>query len=599
MRLGVRAALLLFTGYILLMGALALGVDRWLEAAETEMTEATVRLLARETTAQVVDRIYAALEQPDALSKRQLRERMQDLVLLSETVSSVVVVDARGRVLAHDGDSGIDPKGRQVPPSEIFGEDRNILSVPMSPRPFFGGGDYTVYMPLLDRNQLLGYFRIEFHSRQVERLYSHARRHLLTLALLGLGGVGLLGLLLQVQMARRAARITSVLDDVPAVSRSLIPHAEGEFTRALAAASRVRRQLNDAQRETSRLHLGFGALAQVMKMGVVLLRSGGVVDFANGRALELFGVESMGALARAWREAQPAVLAASRTQDHDGGRAATVQVGSPEGARPLRVELYRLGGEECDEYLVLLNDPRILDTLETDVRMASQLEGFARVYRAAAHDIKAPLSAVMINLDLLRETLADPDASPDTTKGRETHYVSVLREELSRLNRSLAELLAQTATVHVSPRRFDLVTTLRELGTLVEPQADRQGVQLALHLPDHEVPLVGHKDRLKQAFLNVLVNALEAMPGGGRLEVGMMLNGEHGRVCFRDTGEGIPAGILERIYERDFTTKGNGSGIGLYVARTLVELHGGAIEVESTAGLGTSVVIDLPIVPAV
>ncbi len=450
-------------------------------------------------------------------------------------------------------------------------------------------------MPLLDGPRLLGYFQIGFHSQQVERLYAHARRHLLTVALLGFAGVGLLGLLLQAQVARRAAGITRVLDDGAPPRHALIPHADDEFSKALAAASRVRRALNDAQRESSRLHLGFGALAQVMKMGVLLLRSGGSIDFANRRALELFGVDSIGALASAWADAQPAVIEMFRGQDHDGGRARTLQVTTPAGPRPLRVEMYRLGDEDCDEYLILLNDPRILDALETDVRLASQLEGFARVYRAAAHDIKAPLSAVMINLDLLRETLVAPNGTPGAGKERQSHYVSVLREELSRLNRSLAELLTQTAAVQVPPQRFDLTAAIRELGTLLQPQAERQGVALALDLPDEPVPLVGHKDRLKQAFLNVVVNALEAMPCGGRLEIRVILDGERGRICFRDTGGGIPAELLERIYEADFTTKGQGSGIGLYVARTLVHLHGGAIAVESAAGHGTDVVIDLPI----
>jgi len=153
--------------------------------------------------------------------------------------------------------------------------------------------------------------------------------------------------------------------------------------------------------------------------------------------------------------------------------------------------------------------------------------------------------------------------------------------------------------VQTPGERFDLTATLRELGTLLGPQAYRQGVELALDLPPCEVPLVGHKDRLKQAFLNILVNGLEAMPDGGRLEIQMILDDGHGRISFRDNGRGIPAEILERIYEADFTTKGEGSGIGLHVARALVQLHGGGISVKSADGRGTDVVIDLPLVSSV
>ena len=86
------------------------------------------------------------------------------------------------------------------------------------------------------------------------------------------------------------------------------------------------------------------------------------------------------------------------------------------------------------------------------------------------------------------------------------------------------------------------------------------------------------------------------MADGGRLDVRMKVNGSHVGVAIRDTGEGIPADVLDRIYELDFSTKGGGNGIGLYVARSLVELHGGEIRVESQPGRGTAVEVDLPLV---
>jgi signal transduction histidine kinase len=97
--------------------------------------------------------------------------------------------------------------------------------------------------------------------------------------------------------------------------------------------------------------------------------------------------------------------------------------------------------------------------------------------------------------------------------------------------------------------------------------------------------------------LNVAVNALEAMPKGGRMRIELERREDCARVAVRDTGPGIPAELLARIYESDFTTKGGGSGIGLYVARAVVELHGGSIEAHSTVGRGTDVQVDLPLVP--
>ena len=105
----------------------------------------------------------------------------------------------------------------------------------------------------------------------------------------------------------------------------------------------------------------------------------------------------------------------------------------------------------------------------------------------------------------------------------------------------------------------------------------------------------GYPDRLRQAFLNVTVNALEAMPRGGRLEIEARRDEKRVTVTFADSGPGIPAEDLARIYEPDFSTKEGGSGIGLYVARALVELHGGEIRVEGALDRGTRVLVSLPL----
>jgi len=593
MRLSVKATLLLLAGYVLLMGALALGIDRWLHAAERAMTAESVRMLAREGTALLVERIYGALEAPDAASRQLLRERIQDLVLLSEVVSSFVVVNEDGEVVGNDGR---DAPTRLPRPSEVFRDGLEVKALPLTSDSFFQGGDYVVLLPLEDRGRLLGYVRVELHSSRVAQLYADARGHLLRLGIAGLAGVVLLGFLLMVQVAHSAADIRLALGEAPA-PRSILPHADDELSRTLDAANRMRRALNEARREGSRLHLGFDALAQVTKTGVLLVAVDGTVAFANPRALELFGADSLEALSPRWADAGPRLDEAFRGADGEpeAPEACTLELPAADGRRLLRLEAYRLG--DAGEKLVLVSDPRIRDTLESDVRLASQLEGLARTYRAAAHEIKAPLSAVMINLDLLREALGEGGDAGDS-KARQERYVSVLREELTRLNRSLAEILTQALPSPAEPQRLDLARILRELGSLLAPQARRQGVALRLEVAEEEVPLVGHRDRLKQAFLNVAVNALEAMPQGGKMEIELRREADRARILVRDTGPGIPPEILDRLYEPDFTTKGTGSGIGLYVARALVQLHGGTIAVASEAGRGTEVRIELPLVAA-
>jgi signal transduction histidine kinase len=588
MRLGVKNMLLMAAGYCLLIGAFAAGIDRWLRSFENEVALQTASLLARETAALLSERTYGALLSPDAQARALLRERVQELSLVSELAASISVVDADGRVVASD----LWPAGRPAPkPAFVFAAGWKVAPRRVAVPRFLQGSDYIVDVPMIDKSVLVGYVEVEFHSEKVAALFGSARRRLLEAALGGLVGVVVLGGILQFQIGRRAAVIADTLAhamEEPPPPRQAFARKD-EFARVLQAAGRVKQVITNARRETSRLEESFSALAQAFQMGVLLLRRNQEPDFANPRALELFAVESLGALKSSWQELRPPLAELLANLGRPG--AATSRNVELSSGRKLRVEPYRLGG---DEFLVLLNDLGVLDSLETEIRLANQLQGMARVYRTVAHELRAPLSAMMIHLDLLRESLT-VDGASDADKENQGRYVVVLREELERLNRSLSEVLTQTIPSPDQRDKFDLREALGELGTLLAPQARRQGVELKTKMPEEPVFLVGHRDRLKQSFLNIAVNALEAMPQGGRMSLEMQLEDGRVRVSIVDTGRGIPSDVLARIYERDFTTKGTGSGIGLYVARTLVEMHGGGIETDSHEGQGTRVEVVLPI----
>jgi signal transduction histidine kinase len=596
MHLGTKSMLLLLVAYAGVILAFAVGVDRWIHAFEDNAARETSGLLARENAAILSERSLGALEAPDEKSRALLRARIEDVVLLSEVVRSITVVDDEGRVVASDRL----PAGQLVArPGVLFAGGWKVQPARRDEAGFLRGGDYGVDVPLVKSNRLVGYVEIDIRSRSLEGLIAEARRHLTIAAVIGLAGALLLGGAIQFQIARRAKAITRTLEEairVPAGDRSG-PGPTDEFARALKAAGRVRKALSEARQETSRLHESFSALAQVMRMGVLLLPGDGEPEFANARALELLGAADLDALKGRWPSIREALAPALSALAPGSGSPASVEVALPGAAVPkLRMEPYTLGGADHDWRVVLLNDPEILESLETDVRLASHLQGMARVYRTVAHELRAPLSAMMIHLDLLRESMAAQGTGP-TGSDMQQRYVSVLREELERLNRSLTEVLTQTVTDKEKRGSFDLREALTEIGTLLAPQARRQGVEFQTRMPDSPVVLVGYRDRLKQSLLNVAVNALEAMPGGGRMSLDLVVDGTFALTRVTDTGRGVPTDSLARIYDRDFTTKGSGSGIGLYVARTLVEMHGGEIQVESEEGRGTSVEVRLPIVP--
>jgi signal transduction histidine kinase len=583
-RLGLKSALGLAVAHIVLMAALAVGLERTLRSLEEELSANAVRLLAREQANLVFERSVAALASPDGESRRRLHERIQDLTVLSEVVTSLALVDADGHEVASE--AAVRSRRRHPPAAEQFGSPPVTRLETGRPRPFLRGGDYVVLVPLVEAGTLAGYLRVGLHSDRVAGLYEQSRTRLVILMIAGLAAVAALSAVLQVQLTRRARSIAAVLEGGPAPPEAIPP--TDEFARVLRSASRIKGDLEEARRQSQRRGMQVGALAGALQVGVVVAGADLEVDYVSARALELAGCADEHAFREAWRSLAPRLLGAmdATPAAPDGGRALRFE---PCPGRPVRAELHPLADSGGD-LLVVLSDPRAIEALEVDARLERQLEGLGRVHRMLAHELRAPLGAMMINADVLHEKLAQDGTADDTTR----RHVDVLREEIQRLNSSLAGILAQTVPTE-SPERFDLNGSLADLVALLAPQASKQGVEVETRLPDGPLPMRGYPHRLRQALLNVAVNALEAMPGGGRLTVEARRDGARARVALRDTGPGIAPDALPRLFDFEFSTKNGGSGIGLHVARALVELHGGEIEVASAPGRGTDVEVVVPL----
>jgi len=582
-RLGLRSALGLAVAHLVLMAALALGLEGTLRSLEEELNANTVRLLAREQANLVFERSVAALQYPDADSRRRLHERIQDLTVLSEVVTSLAVVDAEGHEVASEATNG---RKRYLPAAQLFANPPVSRLETGRRRPFLRGGDYVVLVPLVEAGRLAGYLRVGLHSDRIAALYDQSRSRLVALIVLGLAAVAALSVILQVQLSRRAASIAAVLDGASAPPRTIAP--TDEFARVLRSASRIKGDLEEARRESQRRGLQVGALARVLQVGVVVTGPDLEVDYVSTRALELAGCADEDAFRAAWRAVKPELRRAleAAPSGADGRRTLRLE---PSPGRAVQAELHPLA-DSAEDHLILLSDPRAIEALEVEARLERQLEGLGRVHRMLAHELRAPLSAMVINLDMLHERLSQDGSADETTR----RQVDVLREELQRLNRSLTGILTQTVPMS-PPERFDLTGSLADLVALLTPQASKQGVEVETRLPDEPLPMRGYPHRLRQAFLNVAVNALEAMPNGGRLTVEARREGKRARVALRDTGPGIAPESLPRLYDAEFSTKNGGSGIGLHVARALVELHGGEIEIESVLGRGTDVRVIVPL----
>lgn len=223
---------------------------------------------------------------------------------------------------------------------------------------------------------------------------------------------------------------------------------------------------------------------------------------------------------------------------------------------------------------------------------AERLAELGALTGGLAHEIKNPLSTVQLNLQLLREDL--PAADP--TYPRLVNRLDTVRKETSRLREILDDFLRYAGQVELDRKPVDLNTLVEELVDFFSPQAQLQRVQLRLQRPGEPVTVMIDERLIKQAVLNLMINALQAMPAsGGEIILSVKLEGRWVVLDVIDTGQGIPAESQSKIFDAYYSTKKGGTGLGLAITRRLVEEHGGQITVSSEAGTGTDFTIRLPV----
>jgi signal transduction histidine kinase len=226
--------------------------------------------------------------------------------------------------------------------------------------------------------------------------------------------------------------------------------------------------------------------------------------------------------------------------------------------------------------------------LEGQIALARRLTAINSLTGGVAHEIKNPLNSIALRLEMLRSQVAGEGSATESE-------IAVLSEEVARLDRVVRTFLDFNRPVEMVLHDLDLAEVVAEIAHLLEPEAERGGIRIRYARPSTAVVVNGDSALLRQAVVNVAVNAIEAMPGGGNLTFEIVPGPETCTLAITDTGPGIPSGDREKIFQLYYTTKPHGSGIGLAMTFRAVQLHGGTIEIASEAGRGTTFRITLPL----
>lgn len=235
--------------------------------------------------------------------------------------------------------------------------------------------------------------------------------------------------------------------------------------------------------------------------------------------------------------------------------------------------------------------------LQERLNEAEKLSLLGRFAATVAHEVRNSLNFINLSIDQIRAKYTGGDEHMSREMRRNLNNI---KDEIARQNRLVNDFLAAGRQAPPALAPCDLRQTLKQAFALVEKQAHSQDISLTLDLPADLPRLQADAAQLQTCFLNILTNAIQAMPSGGKIRVSAERLASNGhpaalRLLFADTGPGIPVENRDRVFNQFFSTKTTGFGLGLAITRKIVEDHGGHIRVSDTHAPGTVIVVDLPL----
>jgi signal transduction histidine kinase len=238
--------------------------------------------------------------------------------------------------------------------------------------------------------------------------------------------------------------------------------------------------------------------------------------------------------------------------------------------------------------LLTLRDAESVRRIEDEIETSRRMSASSRGTRNVAHEVKNPINAIVLHLQLLQNKLREID--PDTRR-----HIDVIGGEIHRLDRVVQILVDFTRPRDLRLEETDLWRVLEDVITLASPQAEQHGVTITRELVGESLPVRVDIDSMKQAILNVVLNGIQAMPQGGTLTIAARREDDTIITEIKDLGGGIPREIQDKIFELYFTTKKGGSGIGLAWTYQILQWHYGSVDFESLDGHGTTFRLRLPV----
>lgn len=535
-----------------------------------------------------------------------LSSQIEAAVGFSPTIYEVTMVDRAGTALISSDSSII---GRPM-------ERRTNLEVLVNGsfleqlRALFGPQSvYEYVLPFKLGSEPFGEVRIGINTALLRHEISP---RLNSAGLLALGAVVISTLLAAATSHVTLAPLTRISEQLDRISREAAASSlgapaataqparghEDELGQVSSKINRIGEQIRSVREIFGTLRENMNQVMAGMDDGLLLFGADGRNVLASPAVEKFLGVKPESLLGMSAQEVFPPAHPVGRALQFEGeqlagAEAAEVTLDGVSRVKRAAVNVQLIGGSDAPEKrplgaLLTLRDLDSIERIGSQLEISERLAALGRVTAGVAHEVKNPLNSMRLWIENLKENLPAGEEEPRKA-------VKILDNEIDRLDRVVRTFLDFTRPVELKLEETSLAELCAEVVALAQPQIRKAQVEVAQEIEAGLPPTLADRALLQQALLNLVLNACEAMNGGGRLTLSLLRKGEMGEIAVADTGCGIPPELHGKIFQLYFTTRPGGSGIGLATTYRIVQLHNGSIDFSSETGRGTTFRIELPL----
>ena len=614
MRLKTKLVLAITALVLLISGLLSLVYVSQLLHASVQQSLGTNRMVANQVQLAVKDALVTGLKDRtfDPSKPYELRNMAAEAIRggaalqvvidsvnrYSATVYDINIADTSGRILLSTDPENVD---KTLPPRLDFSQLEHANSIRLLWKVMLGPGKvFDVVVPLERNSQPFVTIHVGVRTTFLRQVYYPWIIEAFFLMGIALGIALLMALLLSNLALRPLEEISMQLDYWTTPAGAAAQEEEEAERERQDTAARVSTKIEQIGQRMRNVEEVFSALKDNLDQilgnlqdGILLFTSEGravlvseaarrFLQMERGKVLGMHASEVFDRSTRLGRALQDAFVARVPLLKEEI---------RTETGRRIQASLEFIHDESGRQglgALVTLRDLESMEEIESELELSRRMAAIGRLTSGVAHEVKNPINAIVVHIELLRNKLGDANAPGN-------RHLEVIEAEIRRLDRVVQTLVDFSRPVELQLREQDLRAVIGDILALATEELSTRNVILVDHMPEQPVIANVDADLLKQAALNVIENGAQAMPEGGKLEMTLEVDRKQAIISIADEGVGIPDEIRDRIFDLYFTTKSGGSGIGLAMTYRILQLHHGSIEVQSREERGTEFRLRLPL----